>query len=76
MTAERTVYYEDNEIDNLHYYNDVLKVIYYVVLALYILFGGFFSNNHYTNIFLWLYLILYIALPWILKYIAGYFYEM
>ena len=75
MTAERKVYYEDNEIDNLHYYNTLLKVIYYVVLVLYI-FAKFFSNEHHKNIWVWLYIIFYIILPWILKYIVGYFYEM
>ena len=47
VTAERKVYYENNEIDNLQYYNTLLKIIYYVVLALYVLFVVNFSLSCY-----------------------------
>ena len=75
VTAERKIYYEENEIDNLQFYSTGLKIIYYIVLAFYILFGPFIHNKHYKNKFVWIYLTIYIILPWVLKYIIDFIYD-
>ena len=73
-TSARKVYYEENEIDNLNTYHSVLLVTYYLLFAIYLI--RFFYNKYYTSIITWIYLILYIITPWLLRRIVGYFYEM
>ena len=41
LTAERKVYYEEQIFDSLKYYNMILKIIYFILPGLYVLFGGF-----------------------------------
>ena len=63
FTNERRVYYENNEIDNLQFYTTILKVLYYGLLIIYILFGSFFKNKDYKNWKILLIIILYIFFP-------------
>ena len=76
LTAERRVYYEDQNVDNLEYYNNKLKIAYFILVGLYILFGGFFWKGQYKRIGVWIYLIIYLAFPWMSKYIIEYFSDL
>jgi hypothetical protein len=75
-TNERRIYYALTNIDNLQYYNTLLKVIYFIILGFYIIFGSWFWKKDYKNIGMWVYLILYIIFPFILKYIVRFFYNI
>ena len=71
FTDERKVYYEDEEINNLKYYRTIIKIIYFSLLVLYIIFGSFFTKDDYKNWKVWLLIVLYIALPFVLKYLIN-----
>jgi len=75
LTDERRVFYEIGTVDNLKYYNTILKYIYFILLGLYIIFGSFFSKQHYKKITTWVFIAIYIVVPFILKPIVDYFYN-
>jgi len=68
-TDERKIYYEDNAITKLKFYKMLILIVYYSILGIYIIFGGFFSNKKYKNIFVLLIIALYILFPFLLSYI-------
>ena len=70
LTSERNVYYENKEIDNLKYYRTIIRVVYYAVILAYILFGSFFKSD-YKNWKIWLGLVVYIGLPFVLRYLIN-----
>ena len=74
LTGERRVYYEINEINNLKYYNKIIRIVYFVLIAIYIIFGPFFRNGGWKKPTQWIYLIIFILLPFIIKYIIDFFY--
>ena len=80
LTAERRVYYEIDEVNYLQYYNSVLMVIYFVMLGvllvLYLIFGTFFKKSEYKTFSFWIYLGISIGLPFIVKYIVNFFYNL
>ena len=69
LTSEREVFYENEEIKNLKWYRTIIKVVYFVILALYILFGSFFQKGDYKSLKVWLGIAVYIAIPFVLRYI-------
>lgn len=48
---------------------NVVKIIYYSLLILYIIFGSFFKNKMYKNKTFYIAALIYIILPYVLKYI-------
>lgn len=69
FTNERKVYYENMEIDNMEWYRNIIKVVYYALLGFYVLFGSFITNDHYKNWKVWLLIVLYIGFPFVLRYL-------
>ena len=72
LTDERKVYYENKENDNIKFYNKIILIIYYILLGIYILFGPFISEKKYKNILIWFLIILYILIPFFLKYFTSF----
>ena len=68
-TNERKVYYEIEQISGLKYYNNLLKVIYFLLLAQ-LLFSGYIFNSNIKRIYSFIIIIIAISLPFILKYIV------
>ena len=63
------------------YYNiyNILKYIYYAIFVIYIIFGNFFREKMYKNYNFYIIALLYLILPYTLKYIFGliiYIYEL
>lgn len=71
FTDERKVFYEDQEIDNLKYYRTIITIAYYVLIVFYIVFGSFFAKGDYKKWKSWLIIVVYIAIPYLLKYIIN-----
>ena len=70
QTDSRKNFYEDQEIgfsDKIRYY---IKIIYYLLLVIYLWYGGFFQNQLYKNYRVWIILVLYILIPFVLKYMV------
>jgi magnesium-transporting ATPase (P-type) len=67
ITNGRKVYYEDQEINNLNFYQTIIKVIYYLLLVVYIILGSFVGKKEYKNWKVWIIMLLYILLPFILN---------
>ena len=63
FTDERRVYYEIQEIDRLKRYTFILKVIYFILIGLYVFFGPFFRKEYYKSLKQWVRLFFYIGLP-------------
>lgn len=57
--------------NNIHFY---IKLLYYSLLVLYLIFSNFFSEKKYLNKYYIILLVIYIILPFILKYILNYIY--
>lgn len=58
---------------------NILKIIYYSIFVIYIIFGNFAKLQLYKNVLFYIFAIIYLILPFILKYIfAGiiYIYEL
>ena len=70
-TNERKVYYKLGNVDNVIYYNKLLKIIYFVILGIYILFGSFIEERQYLNPFVWLMIVIYVCVPFVLKYVIN-----
>lgn len=66
LTDERRVYYEIQEIDRLKKYTFILKVIYYILIGLYVFYGPFFRKEYYKSLKQWSRLFFYITLPYII----------
>jgi hypothetical protein len=71
FTDERKVFYEDQEIDNLKYYRTIITIAYYVLIVFYIVFGSFFAKGDYKKWKSWLLIVVYIAIPYLLKNIIN-----
>lgn len=69
FTSERRVYYENIEIDNVEWYRTIIKVFYYALLAVYVLFGSFIENKDYKKWKVWIGIVLYIGFPFVLRYL-------
>lgn len=72
FTAERRVWYQGEENDNLLYWRFYIKIFYFGVILAYVIMGPFIHNQGYKNWKLWLLIILYIVFPFILHYIISF----
>ncbi len=71
QTNNRKVIYEENSKTNLSDNRKMVLYLYYLVLALYMIFGSFIKQKDYTNLFIWLLLIIYISLPFYVDYMMA-----
>jgi len=72
ITDERKVYYEDQQLDNVEYYKKFIMILYYSLLALYVVIGPFIWEKKYMSILVWVLIVLYVVFPFILKYLIDY----
>jgi len=75
FTDERKVYYKDQQLDNLEYYQKLILYVYYAVLVLYIVAGSFIWQKKYMSILVWVLMLLYITFPLLLKYLTQFIAE-
>jgi len=75
-TAERRVYYEFQEMDKLEYYNKIIKIVYFVVLALYAILSLRYIAGEYKKPGFWIFVVVAAAFPFVLpiatRYILSY----
>ena len=71
FTNQRKIYYENEEIDNVEWYRTIIKVVYYALLAVYVLFGSFIENKDYKKWKVWIGIVLYVGLPFVLRYLIN-----
>ena len=67
LTDERRVFYEIEEVDRLNKYTYILKIVYFILLGLYVFFGPFFRKDYYKSAKHWLRLLIYLAIPYIIR---------
>lgn len=73
FTAERRVWYQGKDNDNLLNWRFYIKIFYFAVLFAFVFMGPFLQDKGYKNGKMWLFVIFYIALPYILHYIISFF---
>ncbi len=66
LTNERRVFYELGEVDQLNKYAYIMKIVYFILLVLYLIFGPFLKQGHYKSIKSWIKVIILIAIPFII----------
>lgn len=71
LTYNRKAIYEDYEIETLNSIRNIMFYIYYIIFILYLIFGNFFTNKEYRSVSVWIYMTLYLAAPFYLKYITN-----
>ena len=76
LTNDRRVTYEDKQLNGLHSMRKTMKYIYYSILVIYLIFGNFFKNSLYKKPIVWLYIILYIAFPFIINLISEFVFNL
>ena len=69
-TNERKVYYELGNVENVIFYNKLIKILYFVILGVYILVGPFIAEQQYANPIVWAIILVYICIPFVLKYVV------
>lgn len=68
----RKSFYENQETvfsDKILFY---IKIVYYLLLVVYLFYGGFLQNKLYKNYLVVLLILVYISVPFILKYLVVY----
>ena len=73
FTAERRVWYQGEDNDNLMLWRFYIKIFYFAVLFAFVFMGPFIKDNGYKSVKMWLFIIFYIVLPYILHYIISFF---
>ena len=63
FTSGRRVYYKAHNLESLEFYNYVIRIIYFSVIALYAILSLIFIKNKYRSILFWIYISFAIALP-------------
>jgi hypothetical protein len=72
QTDNRKSFYENKKTtfsDDIRYY---IKIIYYILLVIYLWYARFFQNKLYKNYYVCLILTVYILIPFIIKYLVEY----
>ena len=72
FTAERRVWYQGEENDNLLSWRFYIKIFYFAVLLAFVFMGPFIQDGGYKSGKMWLLIIFYLALPFILHYIISF----
>ena len=73
FTSERRVWYEKENKDNLLAWRFYIKIFYFTVILAYVFMGPFLQDGGYKSWKMWLFIIFYVALPFILHYIVSFF---
>lgn len=75
-TDYRKSFYENQKLNLTDKIRHYMKYIYFALPILLILFGGFFKIGMYKDIKVWVFLVIYIILPFIVKYLVAYLYNI
>lgn len=70
LTEGRKAVYEISAKDNLESVQKVLYYIYYFLFIMYLIFGRFFLDEEYRSVRVWIFILLYVTLPFYLTYIS------
>tara|TARA_Y100000816_G_scaffold292437_1_gene287695 strand:+ start:7137 stop:7829 length:693 start_codon:yes stop_codon:yes gene_type:complete len=73
LTAERRVWYQQENNDNLGYWKFYIIIFHYTVGFLYLFLGPFLFDNEYKNWKVWLQMIIYLLSPLIFPYLISFF---
>lgn len=71
QTDNRKAQYETEEISSLHSTRKIMFYIYYLLFVLYLIFGSFFTDKKYRNVTTWIYMTLFLTLPFYISYISN-----
>jgi hypothetical protein len=74
-TSERRVYYEFQEMDQLQYYNTIIKYVYFTIITLYTILSLYYFTGQYKNLMFWVFIIIAVILPFILSYLIRFVYD-
>ena len=75
-TNSRKVWYQDQDLNKLESIQYILKIFYFGVFFGYIIFSGFIKNAGYKNKKVVLLLLIYLSIPFTLKYILSFTLEL
>lgn len=67
----RKALYETIEVESLRSTRKIMFYLYYIIFVIYLIFGNFFSNKEYRNIKVWIAILLYLTLPFYIKFITN-----
>lgn len=73
FTAERRVWYQTEDNDNLLSWRFYIKIFYFAVILVFVFMGPFLQAGGYKSIKMWLFIIFYIVFPFILNHIINFF---
>ena len=69
-TTNRKAVYEEHDLGNIKNSRKIMYYVYYLLFIFYIVFGRFFSAKEYRNYWVWVGIILYVTLPFYIKFIT------
>lgn len=70
-TNNRKVIYEEHDLGIIKNTRKILYYVYYLIFILYLVFGRFFSEKEYRNIYVWVGIVLYVTFPFFIRYITN-----
>jgi len=70
VTSDRKTWYTDQQADKTKKYTPILRVIYFIMLVVYIIFGGYIDREEYKNWKIWLVILAYILFPFALHWLT------
>lgn len=76
QTDNRKSFYENQEINFSNKIKKNITYIYYILLLVYLWYGGFFQNELYKNYYVLFIIFIYILIPYILKYLVIYLFYL
>jgi hypothetical protein len=65
-TSDRKTWYEDQQMDKIKKYTPILRFLYFTLLVVYIIFGGYIVREEYKDWKIWLIIIAYTVFPFTL----------
>ena len=63
VTNDRKTWYEDQQTNKIKSYTPILRGLYFVLLIVYIIFGGYIDRKEYKDWRIWLMVVIYILFP-------------
>ena len=70
VTSDRKTWYTDQQAAKTKKYTPILRVLYFIILVVYIIFGGYIDREEYKNWKIWLVILAYILFPFALYWLT------
>jgi len=70
QTDNRKSFYKNQEIEFSNKIRNYILIFYYLLLLVFLWYGSFFQNKLYKNVYVWLMIIIYILIPYVIKYLT------